>query len=34
VKINIPAGLLVRSWRIRLCIGRNPQSNNAHHSDR
>src|SRR6185312_16313725 len=33
VKINVPASLLIRTWRIRLRIGRNSQPNNAHHSD-
>jgi hypothetical protein len=33
MEINVPAGLLIRSWRVRLCIGRNPQSNNDRHCD-
>jgi hypothetical protein len=34
VKINVPAGLLIRSWRSRLCLGRNPKPHNEHNSDR
>jgi hypothetical protein len=33
MKINVPAGLLIGSWRSRLCLG-NPQSHNERHSDR
>ncbi len=33
MEINVSAGLLIRTRRIRLCIGRNPQPHNAHCTD-
>ena len=33
MEINVSAGLLIRTRRIRLCIGRNSQPHNAHRTD-